>query len=415
MTATDAANRPLVTVVPALDGLRAVAAGLVILTHAAFLTGFGATGGLMGRLWARGDFGVGIFFALSGFLLHRGLVSKDASGRLDVLGYALRRLARVVPAYWVTLAAVVVFANPPLRDWLLHAALLQIYVPDAWISSFGQSWSLATEISFYAALPLVVMLLRPLRRRDSALPLVVLITLALVTTLASGLGAGEVFGEDVQFHMWLHARAPQFLVGMICAEALRVPSHRASRRLTAWGSDPVVCLALAGGAYLLGTTPIAGSLTIDAASGAELIARTALCTVVALALLLPLTQGGHSAYRAVLSHDTARWLGRVSPVCRDRRPAVQRRHPAPPGNRRPGDADAGRTELPLGGGTRLSPRRATPGPPAQPRTPPTRGAGPSPRRLSARRSPARATPGPRQPRHRVPARGRSGPAPRPVA
>ena len=312
MTATETAHRPVVTVLPALDGLRAVAAGLVILTHAAFLTGFGATGGLMGRLWARGDFGVGIFFALSGFLLHRGLVSKDSEGGLDVLGYALRRAARVLPAYWVTLAAVVVFANPPLRDWMLHAALLQIYVPDAWISSFGQSWSLATEISFYAVLPLVVVLLRPLRRRDPALPLVVLVVLALVTTLASGLGAGEVFGEDVQLHMWLHARAPQFLVGMICAEALRTPAHGVSRRLTAWGSDHVVCLALAGGAYLLATTPLAGSLTIDTASSAELIARAALCTFVALTLLLPLTHGGHSAYRTVLSQGPVRWLGRVS-------------------------------------------------------------------------------------------------------
>ena len=300
------------TLNPALDGLRAVAAGLVVLTHAAFLTGFGATGGLAGRLWARGDFGVGIFFALSGFLLHRGLVSKDARGRLDLLGYALRRAARVLPAYWVALAAVVVFANPPLRDWLLHASLAQIYVSDAWISSFGQSWSLATEISFYAALPLVVIALRPLRRRHPALPLLVLVATALVTTLAAGLGAGEVFGEDLQFHMWLHARAPQFLVGMICAEALSVPTSPISRRLCAWGADPIMCLSVAAAAYLLGTTPIAGALTVDTASAGELIGRTALCTLVSLALLIPLTHGGDSAYRTALSHRSVRWLGRVS-------------------------------------------------------------------------------------------------------
>ncbi|KRE41315.1 acyltransferase family protein [Knoellia sp. Soil729] len=300
------------TLNPALDGLRAVAAGLVVLTHAAFLTGFGATGGLIGRLWARGDFGVGIFFALSGFLLHRGLVSKDAKGSLDVLGYGLRRAARVLPAYWVALAAVVVFANPPWRDWVLHAALLQIYVSDAWISAFGQSWSLATEISFYAVLPLVVIALRPLRRRHPALPLVVLVVTALVTTLFAGLGAGEVFGEDLQFHMWLHARAPQFLAGMICAEALSVPTSSVSRRLEAWGADSVMCLAVAGAAYLLGTTTIAGALTVDTASASELIGRTALCTLVSFALLLPLTHGGASAYRAALSHATVRWLGRVS-------------------------------------------------------------------------------------------------------
>jgi peptidoglycan/LPS O-acetylase OafA/YrhL len=299
-------------IVPALDGLRALAAGLVVLTHAAFLTGYGVSGGLMGRLWARGDFGVGIFFALSGFLLHRGLVARDGAHGLDVVGYALRRAARVLPAYWLTLAAVVVFANPPLRDWLLHASLLQIYVSDAWISSFGQSWSLATEISFYAVLPVAVIALRPLRRRHPFLPLTVLVGAGLVTTLTSGLGSGEVFGEDVQFHMWLHARAPQFLVGMICAEALLVPRHPVSRRFSAWGSDAVMCLAVAGGAYLLGTTPIAGPLTVATATSGELIARTVLCTLVSLALLLPLTQGGPSAYRNALSNHAVRWLGRVS-------------------------------------------------------------------------------------------------------
>lgn len=297
---------------PALDGLRAVAAGLVVLTHAAFLTGFGATGGLVGRLWARGDFGVGIFFALSGFLLHRGLVSDDARGRLDVLGYALRRVARVLPAYWAALAAVVLAANPPLRDWLLHAALLQIYVPDAWISSFGQSWSLATEMSFYAVLPLIVIALRPLRRRHASLPLVVLVCGALVTTVTSGLGAGEVFGEDIQFHMWLHARAPQFLVGMICAEALLAPASRISRRLSSWAADPAMCLSVAAAAYLLGTTPLAGALTVDTASSSELIARTVLGTLVAFALLLPLALGGDSLYHSLLSHRVACWLGAVS-------------------------------------------------------------------------------------------------------
>ena len=312
MTASRTATDPAVTVIPALDGLRALAAGLVVLTHAAFLTGFGASGGLVGRLWARGDFGVGIFFALSGFLLHRGFLAKAGRGGLDVVGYTLRRAARVLPAYWVTLAAVVVVAHPPLRDWLLHAALLHIYVPDAWISSFGQSWSLATEISFYAVLPLVVIALRPLRRRHPGLPLTVLVVAALVTTVASGLGSAEVFGEDIQIHLSLHARAPQFLVGMISAEALLQPRHEVSQRLTAWGGDTATCLAVAGGAYLLGTTPIAGALTVDTAAASELLARTVLCTLVSLALLLPITQGRPSLYSSALSGKAVRWLGRVS-------------------------------------------------------------------------------------------------------
>ena len=311
MTPTPTPPAIAVTVIPALDGLRAIAAVMVVATHAAYLTGFGVSGGLMGRLWSRGDFGVGIFFALSGFLLHRGLLARRLD-RTEAKAYALRRVARVMPAYWVALAAVVIFANPPARDWALHAAGLQIYVSDAWISSFGQSWSLATEISFYLALPLLVLALKPLRRRHSALPIVVLSAATVILTLASGLGSGEIFGEDVLFNLWLHARAPQFLIGMICAEALLVPGHPIARVFRRWGSDVILCLAIAGGAFLLATTPIAGALTLDPATASEIIVRTALCTLVAFALLLPLTHGLASTYSAALSRPTMRWLGVIS-------------------------------------------------------------------------------------------------------
>lgn len=301
-----------VTLIPALDGLRAVAAGLVVLTHAAYFTGVGVGSGLSGRLMARGDFGVAIFFALSGFLLHRGLVAHDREGRLDVLGYAVRRVARILPAYWLALGAVVLLAHPSTRDALIHAAGLQIYWSDAWIPAFGQSWSVATEMAFYAALPLAVLALRPLRRRRPAAPLIVLTVLAVVLTATSGIGGGATFGEDVLYERWLHARAPQFLVGMICAEALLSPGHAIARRLQSWGSDAVTCLAVVAGTYLLSTTPITGSLTLEPATPSQLVVRTALSSIIALGLLLPLTHGGPSAYRDALALPVVRWLGVTS-------------------------------------------------------------------------------------------------------
>ncbi|KGN42885.1 hypothetical protein N801_11250 [Knoellia aerolata DSM 18566] len=302
----------MVTVIPALDGLRALAAGLVLLTHAAFLTGFGATGGLVGRLWSRGDFGVAIFFALSGFLLHRGLIAADVDGRLDVFGYAVRRAARLLPAYWLVLAVVAVGATPPLRDVVIHAAALQIYWPDAWIGAFGQSWSIATEIAFYVSLPLAVLGLRPLRRRHAHAPLTVLCLLAVALTTTSGLGGDAVVGEDIFYDRWLHSRAPHFLLGMICAETFLARGHRVSHLLTRWGGDVVACLAVAGGAYLLATTPIAGGLDLSPGTSTDVVVRTALSGVVALGLLLPLTHGGPSGYRTVLSHPTVRHLGVIS-------------------------------------------------------------------------------------------------------
>ncbi|WP_404382449.1 acyltransferase [Knoellia locipacati] len=312
MATSDAKREPVVTVIPALDGLRALAAGLVVLTHAAFLTGFGATGGLMGRLWSRGDFGVAIFFALSGFLLHRGLLAADAQGRFDVVGYGMRRAARLLPAYWLVLAAITVGATPPLRDVVIHAAALQIYWPDAWIGAFGQSWSIATEIAFYVTLPAIVLGLRPLRRRSAQAPLVVLCVLAVVLTATSGFGGDAVVGEDIFYDRWLHSRAPHFLLGMICAETVLAPSHRVSRALSRWGGDVAACLAVAAGAYLLATTPVAGGLDLSPGTATDVVVRTALSGIVALGLLLPLTHGGPSAYRAALSHPTVRYLGVIS-------------------------------------------------------------------------------------------------------
>ncbi|EUA43082.1 acyltransferase family protein [Mycobacterium xenopi 3993] len=50
---------------PAVEGMRACAAIGVVVTHVAFQTGHSS--GVDGRLFARFDFAVAVFFALSGF------------------------------------------------------------------------------------------------------------------------------------------------------------------------------------------------------------------------------------------------------------------------------------------------------------------------------------------------------------
>lgn len=56
------------TRVDSLTGVRAVAALLVVLTHAAFTTGK-YTQTYVGLMYSRAEIGVPIFFVLSGFLL----------------------------------------------------------------------------------------------------------------------------------------------------------------------------------------------------------------------------------------------------------------------------------------------------------------------------------------------------------
>jgi peptidoglycan/LPS O-acetylase OafA/YrhL len=297
---------------PALDGLRAVAALLVVATHAAYLTGFTSNGDLLGRLAGRGDFGVAIFFALSGFLLHHGLASDARDGRTDVRAYAVRRAARVLPAYWVTLVVVVVAVQPPVRTTVAQALAIQTYVPGTDLDAFSQSWSIPTELSFYVVLPLVVLLLERARRRNPALPVAILVGTAVASVVALAVVPVGVVGEDALIERWLPARWPNFAVGMLLAEVALRPAGRLGTQLVSWSRDTGGCLLVAGAAFVLATTPIAGPLTLGPVSGVQLSARLALSTIVAGFLLAPLVLGRDDAYSSALGSGPARAVGRVS-------------------------------------------------------------------------------------------------------
>lgn len=64
---------------PELTSMRALAALAVLATHAAYWTGHYRGDGAL--LWARMDFGVALFFTLSGFLLFRGWLVAAAQQR----------------------------------------------------------------------------------------------------------------------------------------------------------------------------------------------------------------------------------------------------------------------------------------------------------------------------------------------
>ncbi len=123
--------------VPALTGMRAMAALLVVGTHAAFATGT-LTHGYLGAIYARLEIGVSIFFALSGFLLFRPWVvaAASASQPPNVARYARHRFRRIMPAYVVavlaTFAIYTVFTPGPNpgQTWLgllRYLTLTQIY------------------------------------------------------------------------------------------------------------------------------------------------------------------------------------------------------------------------------------------------------------------------------------------------
>ena len=86
-----------------MTGIRAVAALLVVATHAAYTTGKYIEG-YFGLICARMEIGVPIFFVLSGFLLFRPWVKSAATGGPEpsIRRYAWHRVRRIMPAYVVT-------------------------------------------------------------------------------------------------------------------------------------------------------------------------------------------------------------------------------------------------------------------------------------------------------------------------
>src|ERR687888_1678736 len=91
-----------------LDGVRAIAA-LSVLSFHAWLYRVGDAPGertaLIDKVLFEASLGLICFFVLSGFLLYRPFVRAAIAGdtRVDVGRYAIRRAARILPAYYACL------------------------------------------------------------------------------------------------------------------------------------------------------------------------------------------------------------------------------------------------------------------------------------------------------------------------
>ncbi len=138
--------------IPSLDGLRALSILLVVLSHC--LHGVSAQHGPRRVLYAvayNGSIGVSIFFVISGFLITTLLLrEKNSTGRISLSGFYLRRVFRILPAFFVFMASLVLANRLHLlpaipASQFLHAltftADYQRYPNDL----IGHIWSLSVE------------------------------------------------------------------------------------------------------------------------------------------------------------------------------------------------------------------------------------------------------------------------------
>ena len=271
-----------------IQGLRALAVGLVVMYHAGF------------RVFQGGFVGVDVFFVISGFLITGQLLKPVlAGGRIDFASFYARRARRILPASFAVLLATIVAAwlfVPPLQlQAVLRGALATaLYVPNYLFASDGTNyllattapslflhyWSLGVEEQFYLFWPALLALAFFLARRSLRTVAAVMagtaalsFALSVVTTPASPSWA--FFG--------LHTRWWEFAVGGLAAVAvvrmpglLPRPIARRAAGLAGW----------AGGAVLIGLLLVFDAHTVfPGAAAAVPVLATA-------AVLLGCTWGG---------------------------------------------------------------------------------------------------------------------------
>jgi peptidoglycan/LPS O-acetylase OafA/YrhL len=307
-----------------IEGARALAATSILVLHCWL---FGSPDGPPGwGTWAAVPFenlalGVTLFFTLSGFLLYRPFVAAilRAESPPSTRAYLRNRALRILPAYLGILAVTaLVFGTVNLRStsgeltigrltdpsqFASAALLVNGYRPSELLIGIGPAWSLAVEVVFYLALPILAAGAAALalgrERRGRRLAVLVPPLLLLLVGWSGKFVAGVVVsappthGWSTNWHSVIErsfwAQADLFTFGMLLAVA-RVEAEdgvlRVGRRAR---------LACAGAAVLI---LIPCALTFDGAQLSYLPQNTAAalaCTLLLATVVLPRRDGEPSS------------------------------------------------------------------------------------------------------------------------
>ncbi len=192
--------------IPALDGLRGLAVIAVILFHlAAYLEPTSSLAIGVRDVLRFGWVGVDLFFVLSGFLI-TGILYDNRNSSTRLRGFYGRRILRIAPLYYVTLAIMAglapIVADPAhaaafFQSLPWHGAYLtniRLAVADSWSVApmkTGHLWSLAVEEQFYLVWPAVMAIV--LSRSKAGRVALIRICIALVVA-------------SIAFRLWVHPK-----------------------------------------------------------------------------------------------------------------------------------------------------------------------------------------------------------------
>ncbi|WP_321448638.1 acyltransferase family protein [uncultured Cohaesibacter sp.] len=235
---------------PEIDGIRAIAVLSVVVFH----SGLGLLKG--------GFLGVDLFFVISGFLITRILINDLESGNFSIITFYERRIRRILPALFVTLALSFMAAwylMSPIHMEGFSRSLVAVatfcsnilfwqesgyFDTAAELRPLLHTWSLAVEEQFYIFFPLFLMIAWRFGKKAT----LSLLALAFVVSLA--IAHWGVMNKPVAAFYLMPTRAWELLVGVFAAF---MAQHMEKRQI----SQPLLMRNLLSG---IGLVAVVGSI-----------------------------------------------------------------------------------------------------------------------------------------------------------
>lgn len=282
------------TYFPHIDGLRTFAVLAVVLYH------------LQEGICPGGYTGVDIFFVISGYLIGGGLIRSLKEGTFSLTSFYLRRIRRIMPAYFCLIAAVLAFGcivldcddlrilGRTVRSSALFITNIYFsrttgdyFSPAAEENPLLNLWSLSVEEQFYLMIPLTLWLLWKFREKVVKPVLWGVLGLSFFAAVCH-MGHLE---HNKAFYL-LYCRAWELLAGCLLALAPAAGQNRGTGwlRTAGWAGIllPFACYTP--------STPFPGYTAIPSIAGAALLIR----------------YGNHGWSGRILRHPLSTGIGKIS-------------------------------------------------------------------------------------------------------
>jgi len=316
-----------------LDGVRALAALGVLIFHCAASTGFfrvdhGNLNFFLAMLKNLGNFGVAVFFVLSGYLLFREFVRKilfDGT-RTPLPHYFERRFLRIYPAYWVALVGFVLVVGAPsvVGGEFGLLTLTERHFSSKLFPGMGVAWTLYIEVAFYVFLPIYAGALALVCRHRNVKTRLILVIGSLAGLVAIAhfwIGVVVPFG-GAELMLRLRMNLPTYLGWFAAGMALSVASVWTStgrplpRMLKQLADRAWICWGIAFFAYVtvvLVATNFRFAESLERESALMFQTRIFLQGIAALFFVLPMALGHRpSCLRSIVGSRCFAWIGGVS-------------------------------------------------------------------------------------------------------